>query len=95
MLCFGMKHIAKNHGLKANVNYEENGNLCIYGGCNTPTLADVQFLCQDCKIPDDFIETYPEGIDVYLPGDKDGGLDTKWANAPYKVPYCEFWRSLS
>ena len=41
MLCWGIQHIAENHGFHANVNYEEDGEVCIYGGCNVPTLSDV------------------------------------------------------
>ena len=50
MLVWGLNHIAENHGIKFGV------DLCVYGGCSVPILADVQMLCEelgidaDCKI---------------------------------------------
>ena len=61
-----MQHIAQNHGFAAATDYEESGDLCIYGGCNVPTLSDVQMLCEDVGIPSDCIESSEYGIDVWL-----------------------------
>lgn len=81
MLCWGIQHIAENHGFHANVNYEEDGEVCIYGGCNVPTLSDVQMLCEDVGIDKSFIESGECGIDVFIPAD---WYETK-ANQPYKA----------
>lgn len=66
MLLWGIKHIAKNHGLKANTDYEEEGQICIYGGCNVPTLADVQMLCGDVGISERCVYASREGIDIEI-----------------------------
>ena len=66
MLLWGIKHIAKNHGLKANTDYEEEGQICIYGGCNVPTLADVQMLCGDVGISEKCVYASSVGIDIEI-----------------------------
>lgn len=66
MLCQGIEHIARNHGFDYDVDYEENGEVCIYGGCNVPTSCDVRQLCSDVKIDEDFIEEHEYGIDVWI-----------------------------
>ena len=41
MLLWGIQHIAENHNFKANVeDWECDGQVCIFGGCNVPTLMD-------------------------------------------------------
>lgn len=66
LLCWGIKHIANNHGLNYDINYQETGEVCIWGGCNIPTLCDVQMLCEDTSIDPRFIESHDYGIDVWL-----------------------------
>lgn len=69
VLCWGISHIAENHGFSADTNWEEDGEVCLYGGCNLPTLADVKFMAEDLGIPKDFVEHSEFGIDVFLPLD--------------------------
>ena len=75
VLAWGMKHIASNHNFKASVDCED-GSMCIYGGCNVPTLGDVRMMCEDLGIPRDYIEESDFGIDVYIDYDwtREGGL---------------------
>ena len=87
VLCWGMEHIAQNHNFGASTDYEEEGNLCIYGGCNVPTLQDVQFLCEDLGIERECVESSSWGIDVFI--------TQEWydehANKDY-VPGLEMWK---
>jgi hypothetical protein len=70
MLIWGVNHIAENHHFKASTaDWEEDGQVCIWGGCNVPTLTDVRMLCEDLGIPHDFIESNEFGIDVFIPED--------------------------
>ena len=90
MLCWGIKHIASNHGWQASTNYKEDGEVCIFGGCNVPTLSDVQFLCEDMGIDKHFIESSDCGIDVFIPAG--------WLEGFGKEPYqqgAELWKRLS
>ena len=67
VLCWGIEHIAQNHGFGCATNdHGDSGELCIYGGCNVPTLQDVRFLCEDLGIDDDCIESSDWGIDIFL-----------------------------
>ena len=66
MLLWGMAHIAKNHGFEYSLDYEEDGVVCIYGGCNVPTLADVKMLCEDVRIDPDCVASSSLGIDVII-----------------------------
>ena len=66
VLCWGIQHIAENHGFKASTEDEGDGNVCIYGGCNVPTLSDVQMLCDDLSIPRNCIESSDFGIDIWF-----------------------------
>lgn len=87
MLLWGMEHIAKNHGFECDLDYEENGNVCIVGGCNVPTLADVKMLCEDVGIEPEYIDACDCGIDVWLP--------LLWWNGKANEPYVkgmEMWR---
>jgi len=89
MLVWGIQHIANNHGFKSCTDYEEDGEVCIYGGSNAPTLCDVQMLCEDLGIDKSNIEETSCGIDVFIPAD---WLDNK-ANETYKKGF-ELWRRL-
>ena len=92
MLFWGTNHIAQNHGFKARADEEivlEDGEVCIYGGCNIPVLADVRFLCEDVGIPKDYIESSEMGIDVYIPED----WYEKQAQKEYKGN--DFWKRNS
>ena len=62
VLKWGLNHIANNHGFNADT--EENEVMCVYGGVNVPTFADVCFLCEDLGISRLAIETSWAGIDV-------------------------------
>ena len=65
VLKWGLNHIAQNHEFSADTNWEEeDGVMCIYGGRNAPTLADVRFLCEDLEIPFDAVTSTWAGIDV-------------------------------
>jgi len=89
MLLWGIQHIAENHKFEADTeNWQTEGEICIYGGCNVPTLSDVRMLCEDCKVPFDNIESSEFGIDVYLPN------SPRWAKSKYKKPFHEFWRRM-
>lgn len=85
MLCVGLKEIAQNHGLYADVEM----NPCIYGGNNIPTLADVQMLCEDVGIEWDCIDSSEYGIDIYV----DQWLWSGAAQKEYKKGL-EMWRRI-
>ena len=90
MLCWGIKHIAKNHGFEATTDYMNDNEVCIWGGCNVPTLCDVQMLCEDLGIDKDWIESSDFGIDVFIP-------EEWWENKaqlPYKKGF-ELWRRVA
>jgi hypothetical protein len=88
VLCWGVEHIASNHGFGASINYEESGELCIYGGCNVPTLSDVRMLCSDLGIGSENIESSEFGIDIWL--------TCEWyeeqAEQEYKPTDMEMWK---
>lgn len=89
MLLWGINHIANNHGFEACATMEEieyEGQVCILG-CNVPTLADVQFLCDDVKLPRECIESSSFGIDVFVTEE----WMTTSAKEEYNVEY-EFWK---
>ena len=90
MLVWGIKHIAKNHGFNATTNYQEDGEVCIWGGSNVPTLCDVQMLCEDLGISKENIEETSCGIDVFIPAD---WFENK-ANLPYNKGF-ELWRRVA
>ena len=46
--------------------WEEDGEVAICGN-NVPTLSDVNFLCEDVGIPNEYISTNDYGIDAYIP----------------------------
>jgi hypothetical protein len=86
VLCWGIEHIAQNHDFGYSTeDWETEGEVCIYGGCNVPTLSDVQMLCQDLGIPRECIEDSDFGIDVWIPEDWD-------KDAEYKETGMEMWK---
>jgi len=88
MLVLGTKEIANNHNFEANTEWEENGEVCIYGS-NVPTICDVRLLCQDIHLPLADVESNDFGIDIYITS----GWYKKYANKKYKkTPYGEMWR---
>lgn len=89
MLVWGIKHIAENHKLYADVDYEENGEVCIWGGCNVPTLCDVEMLCEDLHIDRECIESNSCGIDVFI---YDSWYE-EWGEKPYEKGF-ELWRRV-
>ena len=89
MLCAGLKEIAQNHGLYADVEMKNGDNPCIYGGNNVPTLADVQFLCEDVGIERGCIDSSEYGIDIYA----DQWLWDGTAQKEYKKGM-EMWRRI-
>lgn len=86
-LCEGIREIAENHNFKSNCDYKEDCSVCIFGGCNAPTLADVRMLCEVLEIDSDNIGSDDFGITVYL----DGWLEIH-GNEEYEPTGCEFWR---
>lgn len=89
MLCWGIRHIAENHGFEADTDWESNGEVCIFGGNNIPTMMDVQMLCADLGIGREYIDEGDYGIDVWLPDE-----DVWDGNEEYKVGL-EFWRRVA
>lgn len=90
MLVWGIKHIAKNHGLNAETDYKSEGEVCIWGGCNIPTLSDVRMLCEDLHIERENIVSGDYGIDVYVSED--------WWKTYAKKPYekgMELWKKTA
>lgn len=87
MLVIGIKEIAKNHGFESNTDWRENGEVCIFGGCNVPTLADVKFLCSELMINPSNIESCNEGIDIWIDQEWFDG----WSQKAY-LPMGQFWR---
>ena len=86
VLCWGIEHIANNHNFSASTKcWEDEGEVCIYGGCNVPTLSDVQMLCSDLGISRDYIDSSDFGIDVFIPEDWD-------KNAEYEPSGFEMWK---
>jgi len=88
VLVWGIKHIAQNHNFNASTDYEDGGSVCIYGGCNVPTLQDAKFLCEDLKIESDCIESSEFGIDVWITQD---WYDTV-GQSEYKPTGLEMWK---
>lgn len=60
--------IAENHGMHAGIQdfLDDIDNPCIYGGCNVPTLSDVQQLCKSVGLPQSSVICSNEGIDIYI-----------------------------
>jgi len=86
VLCWGMEHIANNHHFSASTeSWNLDGEVCIFGGINVPTLSDVQMLCNDLKIPGEYIESSDFGIDVWIPEDWD-------YNGEYEPSGFEMWK---
>ena len=70
VLLWGINEIANNHGFQSSTeNWADEGQICIFGGCNVPTLADVCMLCQDVGITKDCIYSSEFGIDIEIPED--------------------------
>ena len=91
MLAWGIEHIAKNHGFESCTDeYEYDGQMCIYGGCNVPTLSDVRMLCEEVGISKDCVESSDCGIDIYI---TEEWMETM-ANKPY-VKGNELWRRIA
>ena len=66
MLVWGLNHIAENHKVSACTEVED-GDVCVYGKCTVPLLADVQMLSADVGI--DYKYVYPSeyGVDIDIP----------------------------
>lgn len=64
---FGIKHIAENHNAEYSVSdLHTEGQVCILD-TKVPTIADVQFLCEDVGISMKCIEVSEFGIDIEIP----------------------------
>lgn len=87
MLCIGIREIAENHGFESDTDWHENGEVCIFGGCNIPTLADVKFLCSEVMINPSNIESCNEGIDIWIDQEWFDG----WSQKTY-IPQGQFWK---
>jgi hypothetical protein len=70
-LIWGIQHIAENHGfMSLTENWEEDGQVAICGiGINVPTIMDLELLCEDVGIDEEYIYHGDFGIDVYIPSD--------------------------
>ena len=90
MLVIGIKEIAKNHGFESDTDWEGNGEVCIFGGCNIPTLSDVQMLCEELMINHSDIDSYGFEIDVLISQE----WLKEWAQKSY-VPMGQFWHKKS
>lgn len=79
MLIWGLNHIAENHKVSACTEVE-NGDICVYGKCTVPLLADVGI---------DYKYVYPSeyGVDIDIP--------YGWAEGKGKEEYAglSFWKS--
>lgn len=86
MLIWGLNHIAENHKVSACTDIED-GDVCVYGKCTVPLLADVQMLSADIGI--DYKYVYPSeyGVDIDIP--------YGWAEGKGKEEYAglSFWKS--
>lgn len=81
MLLWGVAHIADNHGFQSSTEeWAKEGQICIFGGCNVPTLADVKMLCEDISLPADCIYSSEYGIDIEIPQD--------WYETLGRSPFC-------
>lgn len=90
ILTWGMSHIAANHGFQSCTDYEEDGQVCIFGGCNIPTLSDVRMLCNDLKIDAGQIESDEYGITVFV----DEWLEESGLEE-YQVTGLELWKRFT
>lgn len=89
LLKVGLGHIASNHGFKADTDeLETDGEACIWGGCNVPTIADVEMLCEDLGIGRERIIPGDWGIDIHLSEE----WMEKEAGKAYKVTGRELWK---
>lgn len=87
VLKWGIEHIAQNHNFNANVEDIYDGEVCIYGGCNVPTVADVKMMCVDLGITYDCISVSEYGIEIFL--------TDEWYNSAseeYVETGCEMWK---
>lgn len=71
VLVWGIKHIASNYKMGADVDYEEEGQVGVYvtdehPDCSPAPINDVQMLCDDLDIPRGQVETSEYGIDVWV-----------------------------
>ena len=71
VLQWGLRHIASNYKMGANVDYEEDGQVCIFVTDEHPDVSpapinDVEMLCDDLGIHRAYIEVSGFGIDVTL-----------------------------
>ena len=90
MLCWGVQHIAQNHGFHSDVTgWETDGEVCIYGGNNVPTIMDVRMLCEDLGIEKKYVESSAWGIDIWIPSEED------WDGNEEYVQGLEFWRRVA
>ena len=81
VLAWGVQHIAGNYQMGSSIDYEDDGQMCIYVTEEHPRLTpapqmDVLIMCQDLGIPADYIETSEWGIDICIDWQwaQDGGL---------------------
>lgn len=88
VLTWGIKHIAENHGFNASTDWQEEGEVCVWGGCNVPTLSDVQMMCEELDIEESCIEASDYGIDIFL---TDEWLNSV-ANVEYEESGLELWK---
>ena len=71
VLLWGVKHIASNYQMGADVNYEDDGQVCIYvtpehPDCSPAPINDMQMLCMDLGINLSLVDVSPYGVDVWI-----------------------------
>lgn len=89
VLFAGIRHIAENHGFKADTEcLATDGEVCIWGGCNLPTICDVQLLCEDLGIERECVIALDCGIDIRITKE----WMEKEAIKAYRVTGLELWK---
>lgn len=63
MLVCGLNHIAKNYGIKSNVDFY------VCGKCTIPMIADILMLCEDLGIDADCVVSFGSGANIDVPNE--------------------------
>lgn len=89
VLFAGIRHIAENHGFNAMTEcLADDGEVCIWGGCNVPTICDVELLAEDLGIERECLIISDCGIDVRITEE----WMEKEAGKAYRVTGLELWK---
>lgn len=90
VLCWGMRHIAANHKMNADVEHIfEDGEVCLWSmnGTNIPAIQDVRFLCEDLGLDTRSVEGSEYGVDVWIYDD-----DYSLLEQEYTPTGMEMWK---